>query len=99
MTSLSALADVQRKAQEIESEQAKQDLVTLMGTADEYARLISSVRVRACFPFSPLFLSFCILSVLSFFWVFELPGSEISTVADGVYLCGGGVDAVGLARL
>lgn len=46
MASLGLLADVERKAQDIESEQAKQDLVTLMGTADEYARLINSVRVR-----------------------------------------------------
>lgn len=48
MTSLGLLADVERKAQDIESEQAKQDLVTLMGTADEYARLINSVRVCIC---------------------------------------------------
>lgn len=54
MTSLGLLADVERKAQDIESEQAKQDLVTLMGTADEYARLINSVRVRIriCLYFS-----------------------------------------------
>ncbi|EIM86643.1 Vps5-domain-containing protein [Stereum hirsutum FP-91666 SS1] len=45
MASLGLLADVERKAQDIESEQAKQDLVTLMGTADEYARLINSVRM------------------------------------------------------
>ena len=43
--SLSELAEIERKAQEIESAQAQADLVTFMSTADEYARLISSVRV------------------------------------------------------
>ncbi|TFY75947.1 hypothetical protein EWM64_g8067 [Hericium alpestre] len=43
--SLSGLADVERTAQELESEQAQQDLITLMSTADEYARLIHSVRL------------------------------------------------------
>ncbi|THH16957.1 hypothetical protein EW146_g3758 [Bondarzewia mesenterica] len=45
MGSLAALADVEKKAQELEAEQAQQDLVTFLGTADEYARLISSVRM------------------------------------------------------
>ena len=43
---MAALAEVEKKAREIEAEQAKQDVVTLLGTADEYARLINSVRVR-----------------------------------------------------
>ncbi|KAI0032306.1 Vps5 C terminal like-domain-containing protein [Vararia minispora EC-137] len=43
--SLSALADLERKAQELESAQAQADLVTIMSTADEYARLINSVRL------------------------------------------------------
>jgi len=43
--SLFALADVERKAQDLEAEQAQQDLVTITNTADEYARLINSVRV------------------------------------------------------
>ncbi|KAI0312300.1 Vps5 C terminal like-domain-containing protein [Amylostereum chailletii] len=42
--SLSALADLERKAQELEEAQAQSDVATLMTTADEYARLINSVR-------------------------------------------------------
>ncbi|KAJ3504216.1 hypothetical protein NLJ89_g8051 [Agrocybe chaxingu] len=45
--SLSGLADIERKAQELQSTQAEQDMSTLMaiGGADEYARLINSVRL------------------------------------------------------
>ncbi|KAJ8514579.1 hypothetical protein ONZ45_g7888 [Pleurotus djamor] len=43
--SLSGLADVERIAQEIQTTQSEQDLTTLMGTVDEYARLINSVRM------------------------------------------------------
>lgn len=43
--SLSGLAEVEQKAQEIQAIQADQDVTTLMSTADEYARLINSVRV------------------------------------------------------
>ncbi|KAF4592968.1 Vacuolar protein sorting-associated protein 5 [Pleurotus pulmonarius] len=43
--SLSGLADVERMAQEIQSTQSEQDLTTIMGTVDEYARLINSVRM------------------------------------------------------
>ncbi|KAF8074841.1 Vps5 C terminal like-domain-containing protein [Lyophyllum atratum] len=43
--SLAGLADVERKAQDIQASQSEQDMVTLMGTVDEYARLINSVRL------------------------------------------------------
>lgn len=43
--SLEALAELERKAQETESAQAREDQVTLLSTADEYARLVNSVRV------------------------------------------------------
>jgi VPS5-like protein len=43
--SLEALAELERKAQETESAQARADQVTLLATADEYARLVNSVRV------------------------------------------------------
>ena len=45
--SLEALAEVERKAQETESAQARADQATLLSTADEYARLVNSVRVSA----------------------------------------------------
>lgn len=45
--SLEALADLERKAQETESAQARADQATLLSTADEYARLVNSVRVSA----------------------------------------------------
>lgn len=44
---LMGLADVERKAQELHMLQSEQDMLTIMGTVDEYARLIGSVRVRA----------------------------------------------------
>ncbi|KAG6854027.1 hypothetical protein C0991_011232 [Blastosporella zonata] len=43
--SLAGLADVERKAQDIQAAQSEQDMVILMGTVDEYARLINSVRL------------------------------------------------------
>ncbi|KAJ7577034.1 Vps5 C terminal like-domain-containing protein [Mycena floridula] len=43
--SLAGLAEVERRAQDIQSTQSDQDMVTLMGTVDEYARLINSVRL------------------------------------------------------
>ncbi|KAH9995539.1 Vps5 C terminal like-domain-containing protein [Russula vinacea] len=43
--SLEALAELERKAQETESAQARADQATLLSTADEYARLVSSVRM------------------------------------------------------
>jgi Vps5 C terminal like len=43
--SLEALADLERKAQETESAQARADQATVLSTADEYARLVNSVRV------------------------------------------------------
>jgi len=43
--SLSGLADVETKAQEWQQTQNEQDMVTIMSTADEYARLINSVRL------------------------------------------------------
>ncbi|KAF9466094.1 Vps5 C terminal like-domain-containing protein [Collybia nuda] len=43
--SLSGLAEVESKAQEIQNTQSEQDMVTLMSTVDEYARLINSVRL------------------------------------------------------
>ena len=45
--SLEALAELERKAQETESGQARADQATLLSTADEYARLVNSVRVSA----------------------------------------------------
>jgi sorting nexin-1/2 len=42
----SDVADVEQKAQNLQAIQADQDVATLMATADEYARLINSVRVR-----------------------------------------------------
>ncbi|KAH6915925.1 protein transporter [Coprinopsis sp. MPI-PUGE-AT-0042] len=41
---LAELAEVERKAQEMEGTQSDQDLSTFMATVDEYARLINSVR-------------------------------------------------------
>lgn len=41
------LAALQRKAKEWQDEQAQQDMVTFVGTVEEYGRMISSVRV--CF--------------------------------------------------
>ncbi|KAL4065858.1 Vps5 C terminal like-domain-containing protein [Scleroderma citrinum] len=43
--SLAALADVKNVAAEAQSTQSQQDVVTLMSTADEYSRLVSSVRM------------------------------------------------------
>ncbi|KAI0644233.1 Vps5-domain-containing protein [Trametes meyenii] len=43
--SLAGLAEVERKAQELQSIQAHEDMVTILSTADEYARLINSVRL------------------------------------------------------
>ncbi|TBU27285.1 Vps5-domain-containing protein [Dichomitus squalens] len=42
---LSGLADVERKAQELQNIQASEDVMTVLATADEYARLINSVRL------------------------------------------------------
>ncbi|KAI0047793.1 Vps5-domain-containing protein [Auriscalpium vulgare] len=42
---LASLADVERQVQEAEAAQAQDDLNTIMATADEYARLINSVRM------------------------------------------------------
>lgn len=44
--SLSGLAEVERKAQDLQLKQTEQDMSTIMATVDEYARLINSVRVR-----------------------------------------------------
>ncbi|KAI0666816.1 Vps5 C terminal like-domain-containing protein [Trametes maxima] len=43
--SLIGLAEVERKAQDLQSVQAHEDMVTILSTADEYARLINSVRL------------------------------------------------------
>ncbi|OSD02924.1 Vps5-domain-containing protein [Trametes coccinea BRFM310] len=43
--SLSGLAEVERLAQELQSTQAHEDMITVLSTADEYARLINSVRL------------------------------------------------------
>lgn len=43
--SLAAMADVQRKAEEVQTIQSQQDVMTLLATADEYSRLINSVRM------------------------------------------------------
>ncbi|KAI0629115.1 Vps5-domain-containing protein, partial [Trametes polyzona] len=43
--SLAGLAEVERKAQELQTAQAHDDMMTILSTADEYARLINSVRL------------------------------------------------------
>ncbi|KAF5350246.1 hypothetical protein D9758_007835 [Tetrapyrgos nigripes] len=43
--SLSGLAEVEKNAHDLQVTQSEQDMVTLMGTIDEYARLINSVRL------------------------------------------------------
>ncbi|KAG6821426.1 hypothetical protein H0H93_010150 [Arthromyces matolae] len=43
--SLAGLADVEKKAQEIQVAQSEQDMETFMGTVDEYTRMINSVRL------------------------------------------------------
>ncbi|KAK7061024.1 Vacuolar protein sorting-associated protein vps5 [Paramarasmius palmivorus] len=43
--SLSGLSEVEKKAHDLQVTQSEQDMVTLMGTVDEYARLINSVRL------------------------------------------------------
>ncbi|KAG2128542.1 Vps5 C terminal like-domain-containing protein [Suillus clintonianus] len=43
--SLAAMADVQHKAEEVQTIQSQQDIMTLLATADEYSRLINSVRL------------------------------------------------------
>ncbi|KAI0272519.1 Vps5 C terminal like-domain-containing protein [Gloeopeniophorella convolvens] len=43
--SLGALEELERKAQESESAQARADQATLLSTADEYTRLVNSVRM------------------------------------------------------
>jgi sorting nexin-1/2 len=42
--SLAGLAEIETKYHELQSAQAEQDMVTFLGTADEYTRLIGSVR-------------------------------------------------------
>ncbi len=49
--SVEALAELERKAQETESAQARADQASLLTTADEYARLVNSVRVSYPGPF------------------------------------------------
>ncbi|KAG6330139.1 hypothetical protein ID866_8949 [Astraeus odoratus] len=43
--SLSTLADVEHVVEEAQNTQSQQDMITLMSTADEYARLVNSVRM------------------------------------------------------
>ncbi|KAF8597667.1 Vps5-domain-containing protein [Ceratobasidium sp. AG-I] len=43
--SLAALADVHKKARKLEDEQSQDDIILLMGTVEEYIRLISSIRL------------------------------------------------------
>lgn len=45
--SLSGLAEVEKKSRDLQVIQSEQDMVTLLGTVDEYARMINSVRVCA----------------------------------------------------
>jgi sorting nexin-1/2 len=45
--SLSGLADVERKSQELQTIQSEQDMITILATSDEYSRLINSVRVSS----------------------------------------------------
>ncbi|KAH9840253.1 Vps5-domain-containing protein [Rhodofomes roseus] len=44
-SSFAGLADVERKAQDLQTAQSHDDVVTVMATVDEYARLINSVRM------------------------------------------------------
>jgi len=44
-SSLSVLTDVERLYKDLQDGQVKDDMVTVMGAADEYSRLISSVRL------------------------------------------------------
>lgn len=55
--SLAVMSDVEKKAQDLQQEQALEDTTTFMNTAEEYVRLIGSVRVCACIQF-PSFISF-----------------------------------------
>jgi len=43
--SFAGLTEVERKAQDLQSIQSHEDIVTIMATVDEYARLINSVRL------------------------------------------------------
>ncbi|KAG7093670.1 hypothetical protein E1B28_007329 [Marasmius oreades] len=43
--SLSGLSEIEKKAHDLQVVQSDQDMVTFMGTVDEYARLINSVRL------------------------------------------------------
>lgn len=43
--SLAVMSDVEKKAQDLQQDQALDDATTFMNTAEEYVRLISSVRV------------------------------------------------------
>ncbi|KAH7921295.1 Vps5-domain-containing protein [Leucogyrophana mollusca] len=43
--SLGTMVDVARKAEEVQNVQSQQDVITLLSTADEYSRLINSVRL------------------------------------------------------
>ncbi|GBE86443.1 Vacuolar protein sorting-associated protein [Sparassis crispa] len=43
--SFTGLAEVERKAQDLQTIQSQEDMVTIMSTVDEYARLINSVRM------------------------------------------------------
>lgn len=55
--SLAVMSDVEKKAQDLQQEQSLEDTTTFMNTAEEYVRLIGSVRVCACIQFpSPLVL-------------------------------------------
>lgn len=44
--SLIVLADVERKGKELMEQQSRHDLETVLGTVEEYLRLIASIRVR-----------------------------------------------------
>lgn len=41
------LSEVERKAQDLQHTQAQEDAMTFMATAEEYSRIINSVRVSA----------------------------------------------------
>lgn len=43
------MADVERKEKELMEEQSRHDMETVLGTVEEYLRLIASVRVRFAF--------------------------------------------------
>ena len=49
---LKHLSNVEKKAQDLQHTQAQEDAMTFMATAEEYSRIINSVRVRFSVAFA-----------------------------------------------